>query len=1443
MSQFSREQENYFRLSKLIIDVGSSCLRRVCKECWKKVVESDWDDQTSGIYFCENLISANDLNREAHLTEKIRQGNMDEWDIPTCSILLIKLFKKDERSETQKLNVSELKKHVQDLKRLRNFLQHAGRTEIKDADFKEKFEKAQQVLTDLGQPNLDYECKKIMTDHDNRLTALGGPLTQILDKYNHFMKTMLVQILAGQPNVPAQDGGRVETGDSVISVQPANICHPEIEFHHRSANAPSPANIAIPAFPGLDIVETGGDDINFDLLVSASCMKDLMKLSLAAMRKCFLLNWMDHELQPWSDNLQASAMLLNAHRKKLMKKLGRPVQSCDPPSWQVKKKMESGNSSTWDIATFEFVLLISECHPLPDTSESRVWIRTIADFCDIARAVNVREVAMRYKICLDCTRMLVKEYTPDNINEYAVDDIEFRMASYDKGAKSMIPSSSICLSFALEPSQHGRPNSTSEFWAGKWIYGDGERNFSKDVVVNLWFGHWDHDIEATLSVLILVTLSHCRFSCNFYGLTEKNGCKGLTLQQFKTSLPSYFQGSSRFNDDNREKIALNLTWQLFRALAEVHAIGSSPEHDLGHGVRMIIMRNITPWMLGLDEQEPIPGLFFADFGAARLVSSATSTCPESWALDGLEFMSPEGWNTPPGFVQKSDVWSAACCAIYIFCGESPFYGSTEEDIRQKVTGFQRHPLPDNIPVDLRSLLMRCLSPTADNRPSAEFMEAALNYMTSTYEHMLQYHLERKGEADCLLARPSQMDPPPSLANYELCLPQGNEVAEWLLSRNLQHFTLEFVQHKLETLSLVTNLNDDEISSIYKDHVARLTKSGATHADTPKWAKGSARHWSIYSHRLHNAQGEAVPPGRARESTPPYIGSGVRPIRTECRPCMDVASEAGYFVGEQALLRQEIRNLRNDIRVKSLQERLNLFQDLNVPAYSALFTNNALETAFGKSVVQGMVFFIGSAIVVGVVSIYALSIATAHGTYAQYVSWSFLLLCASGLLDALSGFMLTYSACAARFFSPLKGKLIFEATFKWSMMVSFALNVLYLVFGSEISSQLLLEFLFRLVGLFLIKYYQQWFWMAFMSALQLIMFGLWASYLSYSKTRLGYYNLYRVTLSNDVWYAGILDFPLSFLIFGIFMTFVQAAVVYKSITTRIQSSVQALAEKYDKLWGQVLILSGNYLDELESKTNEIQCAIRKQFKTEQVRMLVGWSRVGFVFSGNVRRQFSASGKYLQQIDQLDELFAQARALNFTFQEQLKLWCPVPGKFIMGPVKHPERAIQKIVRKYRRDVAQLTDCVRCTVVFDTVKEVLEFLDWIEKRSCIGLLHPDEAQQFLGPGDEQRVLRKMMRIVGLKNRLRAGYCESENPISRFLSQPWTGYRDLSINCEVAWEQDVQERRICCLPVSDWDRVAKYRRVERHVCEVQVLLSQFYEISNENHGVYVDHRNSRTL
>eukprot|EP00293_Proteomonas_sulcata_P012431 CAMPEP_0184300202 /NCGR_PEP_ID=MMETSP1049-20130417/10670_1 /TAXON_ID=77928 /ORGANISM="Proteomonas sulcata, Strain CCMP704" /LENGTH=362 /DNA_ID=CAMNT_0026610863 /DNA_START=37 /DNA_END=1125 /DNA_ORIENTATION=+ len=97
------------------------------------------------------------------------------------------------------------------------------------------------------------------------------------------------------------------------------------------------------------------------------------------------------------------------------------------------------------------------------------------------------------------------------------------------------------------------------------------------------------------------------------------------------------------------------------------------------------------------------------------------------------------------------------------------------------------------------------------------------------------------------------------------------------------------------------------------------------------------------------------------------------------------------------------------------------------------------------------------------------------------------------------------------------------------------------------------------------------------------------------------------------------------------------------------------------------------------------------------------------------RYGETGRPKQRTNNIDELFQLAQMLSFDFQDWVNSWNKV-GYVCPGPVKTPERALQKVVRSYNRDPACLTDLVRCTIVVGSLKEALVCLRNIISKSEI-------------------------------------------------------------------------------------------------------------------------------
>jgi len=205
-----------------------------------------------------------------------------------------------------------------------------------------------------------------------------------------------------------------------------------------------------------------------------------------------------------------------------------------------------------------------------------------------------------------------------------------------------------------------------------------------------------------------------------------------------------------------------------------------------------------------------------------------------------------------------------------------------------------------------------------------------------------------------------------------------------------------------------------------------------------------------------------------------------------------------------------------------------------------------------------------------------------------------------------------------------------------------------------------------------------------------------------------------------------------------------------------------------------------------------------------------------------------GKARQNITDLDLLMERAGAINESFQDLVSKigfnGCSVNHttglEFIAGPVKQPTRTLQKLVRRYKRDVGCLTDLVRCTVVADSPENVKDFLQLLYSMSVVGLDSSFEEEQ-LNSGDE------IFMITALENRFDPSYAVETS----------RGYRDLALNVEVGWL--ISNGLVSFQKVRDWRRLDCYT----HICEIQVRTRSMHELAVEGHQEYLIHRNEISL
>ena len=187
---------------------------------------------------------------------------------------------------------------------------------------------------------------------------------------------------------------------------------------------------------------------------------------------------------------------------------------------------------------------------------------------------------------------------------------------------------------------------------------------------------------------------------------------------------------------------------------------------------------------------------------------------------------------------------------------------------------------------------------------------------------------------------------------------------------------------------------------------------------------------------------------------------------------------------------------------------------------------------------------------------------------------------------------------------------------------------------------------------------------------------------------------------------------------------------------------------------------------------------------------------------------------------------AGAINEAFQDLMsEIRNHASGlEFIAGPVKQPMRTLQKLVRRYRRDVGCLTDLVRCTVVADSLEDAKDCVQLLYSMSVVGL-DTSFGEEQLNTGDE------IFMITALENRFDPSYADESS----------MGYRDLALNIEVGWlmSSDSHSGMVSFQKVRDWRRLNCYT----HICEIQVRTRTIHERAVQAQQDYLILRNELSL
>eukprot|EP00960_Hanusia_phi_P015978 470913-Hanusia_phi.AAC.4 len=249
-----------------------------------------------------------------------------------------------------------------------------------------------------------------------------------------------------------------------------------------------------------------------------------------------------------------------------------------------------------------------------------------------------------------------------------------------------------------------------------------------------------------------------------------------------------------------------------------------------------------------------------------------------------------------------------------------------------------------------------------------------------------------------------------------------------------------------------------------------------------------------------------------------------------------------------------------------------------------------------------------------------------------------------------------------------------------------------------------------------------------------------------------------------------------------------------------------AKRYNRMWSELLARPSTLLDihKLEQTCDLIETLARANRLSDLPRS--AWFSALFQRVEGRCRQRDVDGQPLRE---LETLYDQAqRALPVLCCKVLQ-FAAISGGYLhaagkeeengalvsvkedvevgWAKLKRVDRAVEKIMRSYGGDASMILDICRQTVVFDDVQQII---------TCLRAICND----------------RDLHVLGIKNSLS----------TRFDSRKSAGYRHVALYFNILNKETVASQ--CC----------------RHVCELQLVLSKFYNLkSNEGHRRYIQFRN----
>ena len=157
--EFTAEQLNYFRICHIAFNLVPERLQKVFKQEWdfryKTTPLGEWKDTPQNGRDFYNNESRRSRTKNARYLAIIQNGNTAEWD---CSCLFFAILYSDSIGTTLGPTVN---KDVDDLRQVRNDIDHMSEAKLTDAEFQNCLTKVLEALNSLKLPVIDVEIEAV----------------------------------------------------------------------------------------------------------------------------------------------------------------------------------------------------------------------------------------------------------------------------------------------------------------------------------------------------------------------------------------------------------------------------------------------------------------------------------------------------------------------------------------------------------------------------------------------------------------------------------------------------------------------------------------------------------------------------------------------------------------------------------------------------------------------------------------------------------------------------------------------------------------------------------------------------------------------------------------------------------------------------------------------------------------------------------------------------------------------------------------------------------------------------------------------------------------------------------------------------------------------------------------------------------------------------------